>query len=202
MTNRCSRQRTPAWLSHAAKIWPHASTRKRRRPSLAEGKTVATLKSTEWKRLACDCGNSRFGTQKCNLTLALRTLQRVSNRQNRREFLLSPRTVAVDRHRVSGSRNRGEPIARLRDFGTRLHNEAHFPYGFCDWLLCCREHHHILARISSERRCAKRKCEHHDCTSNRPGARATESAFYFHAVIVSPGNDRCKLISIGFAHKE
>jgi hypothetical protein len=124
--------------------------------------------------------------QKSNLALALRTLQRASNRRNRREFLLSPRTVAVNRHRVSGSRDRGEPIARLRDFGTRLHNEAHFPYGFCDWLLCCREHHHILARISSERRCAKREYEYYSCTSNRPAAGATQSAFYFHGLIVSP----------------
>jgi len=78
--------------------------------------------------------------------------------------------MPVNTHRVSSSRNRGEPIARLRDTWAWLHNEAHFPYGFCDWLLCCWDHHRILARISSECRRAKRECEHHDCISNRPGA--------------------------------
>jgi hypothetical protein len=81
----------------------------------------------------------------CNLTLALQTLQRASNRRNRRELLLSPRTVAVNRHRVSGSRNRCEPIARLRDSGGSPHSVAYLLYGpFCR-LLCCRLNH-VFAR--------------------------------------------------------
>ena len=96
-----------------------------------------------------------LGIPQCNLTLALRTLRRASNRRNRRDFLLSARTMAVNRHRVSGTRNRCEPIARLRDTGARLHNEAHFPDGFCDWLLCCRLNH-VFTR-TSKCRCAK--CE-------------------------------------------
>jgi len=94
-------------------------------------------------------------TPQCNLTLALRTLQRGSNWRNHREFLLSPRTVAVNRHRVSGTRNRCEPIARLRDTGARLHNETHFPYGFCNWLLCCRLNH-VFARTS---KCRRARCQ-------------------------------------------
>jgi hypothetical protein len=63
--------------------------------------------------------------------------------------------VAVNRHGICGSRNRCEPIARLRDTGARLHNEAYFPYGFCNWLLCCRLNH-VFAR-TSKCRCAR--CE-------------------------------------------
>ncbi len=80
--------------------------------------------------------------------------------------------MPVDGHRVSGSRNCREPIARLRDTGARLNNEAHFPYGLCDRLLCW-SYHDILARISSKDRRAKHECEHNAYT-------------YFHAVIVSP----------------
>jgi hypothetical protein len=91
----------------------------------------------------------------CNLTLALQTLQRASNRRNRRELLLSPRTVAVNRHRVSGSRNRCEPIARLRDSGGSPHYVAYLLYGPLGRLLCCRLNH-VFAR-TSKCRCAK--CE-------------------------------------------
>jgi hypothetical protein len=39
--------------------------------------------------------------------------------------------------------------------GARLHNDAHFPYGFCYWLLCCRPNH-VFARTS---KCRYAKCE-------------------------------------------
>lgn len=113
---------------------------------------------------------------------------------------LSPRTVTVNGHCVGSSRNRCEPVARLRDCGASGHNKAHLLHGSGDSLLCCRLHYNVLARISSECRCAKCQCQHGACASDRPAARATASASCIHAASVMPRRILCKLIRLSSSY--
>ncbi|KAF5409295.1 MAG: hypothetical protein Udaeo2_05390 [Candidatus Udaeobacter sp.] len=54
-----------------------------------------------------------------------------------------------------------------------------------DDLLWLWPEHDVLARISSSR-CAKRERKHNACTSDRPAAQATWSAYCFHGLSVIP----------------
>jgi hypothetical protein len=98
------------------------------------------------------------------------------------ELLSSLGLAPVDGHMVGRSRNRTEPIARLRDFGCSSHSVAQLLCGL-DLLWLCPEHR-VLARISSECRCAKCEREGDACESDRPAAHATWSASCFHVLIV------------------
>ena len=79
-------------------------------------------------------------------------------------------------------RNCSEPIARLRNAGACGHSVAHLLCGL-SYLLWLRPEHDVLARISSSR-CAKRERKRDACTSDRPAAQATWSAYCFHGLSV------------------
>jgi hypothetical protein len=104
--------------------------------------------------------------------------------RNRRGFRLLPGTVAYNIHCAVSGRNCSDPVARLRNAGVSGHGVAQLLVGLDDLLRLWPEHD-VLARISSNR-CAKRERKRDACTSDRPAAQATWSAYCFHALSVIP----------------
>ena len=114
---------------------------------------------------------------------------------------LSGRRVLVNSHGASGGRNRPHPVTRHRNTGGCSEPVAHFFCGLHDPLWLCRAHY-VLARISSKCRRAECQREHDTCASNRRTAQATEPAFCFHALILSPLRILRKLIQSSFRTKK
>ena len=131
-----------------------------------------------------DCAARWLGAQKCKPPPALPRGQRAIIGENRRGLWLSPHAtpVPVNSHMVGRSRNRTEPVARLRDPGGSGHSVAQLLCGLDD-RLCLRRERNVLARIS-KCRCAKCERKRDAHASDRPAANATRSTYCFHDPII------------------